>query len=173
MRRNFRRSRKFWHCDKDELATRLSIGSATPLSPFLSLSLGLFCFSGLFMQLPFATLSACGCCCSRCPCTRCRQWALVSARHFFAADSAIFSLCCRDSKHEKSISKFMYTQIESAQRVQEKWVKTRKAAHTKKINKRKTAKKWKTWLHCSHCCSCNIYRMFNHRGKTTSENAFK
>lgn len=48
--------------------------------------------------------------------TRCRQWALVSARHFFAADSAIFSLCCRDSKHEKSISKFMYTQIESAQR---------------------------------------------------------
>lgn len=170
MRRNFRRSRKFWHCDKDELATRLSIGSATPLSPFLSSSF--FCFSGLFMQLPFATLSACGCCCSRCPCTRCRQWALVSARHFFAADSAIFSLFCCDSKHEKSISKFMYTQIESARSAGEMG-KNKKSSTHKKSNTRKTAKKWKTWLHCSHCCSGDIYRMFTRRGKTTSENAFK
>lgn len=135
MRRNFRRSRKFWHCDKDELATRLSIGSATPLPPtFLSFSF--FCFSGLFMQLPFATLSARGCCCSRCPCTRCRQWALVSARHFFAADSAIFSLCCRDSKHEKSISKFMYTQIESAQSAGEMGKNKKRSTHKKNLQKK-------------------------------------
>lgn len=87
----FSASRKFWHCDKDELATRLSIGIASSHSHLLSLTLSLHLFFLVIYAVAFCN-TICQCCVC-CPCTSCccRHWALVSARHFLSADSAIFS----------------------------------------------------------------------------------
>lgn len=133
MRRNFRRSRKFWHCDKDELATRLSIGSATPLSPFLSLSfvfLGYLCSCLLQHYLPVvvAVLVV-------------LVLAAASGHLFPHAISlprtAPFSLFAVATPNTRSPFRNLCTHKLKARRVQEKWVKTRKAAHTKKSTKEK------------------------------------
>lgn len=98
------RSRKFWHCDKDEVAIRLV---------FLYWPSLLFFVFGYLCSCLFATLS--GSCC----CRSCLNLAVMATcfRSLFSFSlwTAAFSLfAVATPKHEKSISKFMYTQIESA-----------------------------------------------------------
>lgn len=139
MRRNFRRSRKFWHCDKDELATRLSIGSATPLS-----------LSPLFLSVSFVFLGyLCSCLLQHyLPVVVAVLVVLVLAAasgHLFPhaislPRTAPFSLFAVATPNTRSPFRNLCTHKLKARRVQEKWVKTRKAAHTKKNQQKKNSK---------------------------------
>lgn len=185
MRRNFRRSRKFWHCDKDELATRLSIGTALPLffsfTPFLFspfVFLGYLCSCLLQHYLPVVvavlvvlvrvrvavgySLPPVGTC-FRTP-FLCR-----GQRHFL-------SLLSRLQTWEVHFEIYVHTNWKRAEK--EKWVKTRKAAH-KKSTKEKQQRNGKLGCIFTRIAAVAISQNVDpkegsgRRGKTASENAFK